>query len=183
MKNILKFIIAILITNYSYSQNIIPIEERKNTIVDCYNEEYYFKDINGVLNKFLGNWKFEDNTQKVEISFYLRTYERGLNDRFHDDEIYGKIKFTKNNVVIYDTFASNGGTYNNIKGSSFTDTNNLNKLNLYYMEPGLRGDTGRLEIEYQYNSGNPILLWHLKSHRSLTINPFQIPYQLTLNKI
>ena len=71
MKNIL-YIFALLTTTMSFAQQlpetIIPLEEKLGT--DNNSGIYYFKDVNHVLDKFMGTWKYETATESLEITFY-----------------------------------------------------------------------------------------------------------------
>ncbi|WP_459210520.1 hypothetical protein [Aquimarina rhabdastrellae] len=51
MKKLL-IIVVLLISNTIQAQEIIPIENQKGHI--NYETKYYFKDVNGVMDKFLG---------------------------------------------------------------------------------------------------------------------------------
>lgn len=187
MKNIFK-IITVLILNVSFAQTIIPIEQRKNT-TEIDGETYYYKDVNGVYNKFLGNWKYQNSTTNptkiVEITFYKREMvESGMGGYY--DEIFARIKYTENGVVIYNTFPDNQPILNtrdyNIFGSSFKEPNNTNKLNLnYYNEPGLGGKTGWLNLIYNNSSGVETLNWKVMTFRDPN-NPFKMPYNMVLIK-
>ena len=183
MKNILNLIV-ILLTNSIFSQTIIPIEQRKNN-VEIDGQTYYYKDVNGVFNKFLGNWKYQDNptnpTKIVEITFYKREMvQSGIGGYY--DEVFALIKYTENGVVIYDTFPTNQPNINtrdyNIFGSSLKE---LNKLNCFYSEPGLGGKSGRLDLFYENVMGVEKLNWKVKTFRDPN-NPFRMPYNMELIK-
>ena len=68
MKNILNLFLLLIATS-SFSQVIKPIETRK-TNVEIAGITYYYKDVNGVLDKFLGSWKYQDSpvnpTKKID---------------------------------------------------------------------------------------------------------------------
>ncbi len=81
MKNIPKIII-LLIAHNGFSQTIVPIENRRAT-TEMPGNTYYYQDVNGVLNKYLGGWIYKDNptspTKIVEITFYkMERYLSGL---------------------------------------------------------------------------------------------------------
>jgi hypothetical protein len=187
MKHLLKFII-ILIANYSFSQTIIPIENRKTT-TEVTGQTYYYKDVNGVFDKFLGNWKYQDTpanpTKIVEITFYKREMILSGMGGYYD-QIYARIKYTKDGVIVYDTFPANIPALMtrdyNIFGGSFREPTNTNKLKLgYYSEPGLGGKSGQLLLEYFPNGGSPILKWQVQSFRS-SVYPFKLPTTMVLNR-
>lgn len=186
MKNILNLIV-ILLTNSIFSQTIIPIEQEK-TNVEIDGQTYYYKDVNGVFNKFLGNWKYQDNltnpTKIVEITFYKREMtSNGFGG--YDDEIYARIKYTENGIVIYNTFPENQPVLNtrdhNIFGGYFADPYNTNKLNCFYSEPGFGGKSGRLSLIYENLMGVEKLNWKVRTFRDPN-DPFRMPYNMVLIK-
>jgi len=146
--------------NCSFCQTIVPIENRKNT-TEQQGQSYYYKDVNGVFNKFLGIWKYQDNplnpTKIVEITF-LKREKRTVGTGGFNDEIFARIKYTVNGVIVYDTYTKNLPNLmyrdDNIFGGYFIYPNDLNKINLHYQEPGKGGETGRLSVEYQNVNGN-----------------------------
>lgn len=188
----MKYILATLlvITSLSFYQTIVPIEQRKNTD-ETNGTVYYFKDVNGVFNKFLGNWKYQDQltnpTKVVEITFYKREMVKtGFNG--FQDEIYARIKYIENGVVIYNTFPSLQPALNkrdhNIVGGSFFNPNNTNLLKMgYYSEPGLGGETGQLKLEYSNLNNIEKLDWEIITFREQNGEiPFRLPYGMTLVK-
>lgn len=188
MKYILTTILVL--TSLGFYQTIVPIEQRKNTD-ETNGTVYYFKDVNGVFDKFLGNWKYQDQptnpTKVVEITFYKREMVKTGFSGFKD-EIFARIKYTENGVVIYDTFPALQPSLNrrdhNISGGSFSEPNNTNLLNIgYYSEPGLGGETGRLKLEYSNLNNVEKLEWEIITFREENgETPFRLPYGMTLIK-
>lgn len=180
----------ILIINFSFGQTIVPIEDRKTT-TEIEGNTYYYKDVNGEFNKFLGDWKYQDDatnpTKIVEISFYKREMEDAFGGNF-DDEIFARIKYIENGIVIYNTFPALQPALNkrdwNIFGGYFTEPTNTNKLNLSnYSEPGLGGSTGKLYLNYTNTGSEEQLHWKVFTWRdSNGEGSFRMPYEMTLIK-
>ncbi|MBU2923099.1 hypothetical protein KO504_17260 [Winogradskyella psychrotolerans] len=183
-------IILLLIINYSFGQTIVPIEDRKTTI-EVEGNTYYYKDVNGEFNKFLGDWKYQNNatnpTKIVEISFFKREMDR-VGTGGYEDEIFARIKYTENDIIIYNTFPVLQPVLNtrdwNIFGGYFTDPTNTNKLKLgYYSEPGIGGTTGQLELNYSDLGNEEQLHWKVFTWRDTNEEgSFKMPYEMTLVK-
>jgi len=105
MKNILKIIIALSFTMVGFGQNnIIPVEQGIN-INDGQQENFYLKDGNNVLNKFVGTWAFDDGTHYFKITFYKRI--KKFTGITFEDELVSKFLYIENGVTIYDTYVRN----------------------------------------------------------------------------
>jgi hypothetical protein len=123
MKNIIVTIILIsgLQVNAQY---IIPVEQMTTYLLNHNYENHYFKDVNGVLNKFVGNWKYETTSEKLEIEIYkLENINNGGGSRYQD-EIELRFRYTINGIVMFDTFNSNTNLY--IIGLRFDIPTNTN---------------------------------------------------------
>lgn len=136
--------LLLLITNAFFSNAqedvIVPLTSNIDEDID---KTYYYKDINGDLNKFLGTWKYQDADKELIVTFYLNVKDKnGVGDFY--DKIYAKFKYTENGTIIYDTLLDNSlSAQLNIVGSSFLDQEdanglsvlNVNKMSLFYNEP------------------------------------------------
>lgn len=157
------YIILMALTSQINAQEIIPYEQLKN--IDPYQRGgKYFKDVNGVLDKFVGSWKYEDNPSNpskiLEVTFYK--IENKSFSGYFEDYIYAHYKYYENGVEIYNT--ENLGNYF-IYGGQFRDSQNVNKYNLIYDEPTEASKALRynFNIEYLPNSGGtPQLQWDLE---------------------
>ena len=195
MKNIIKICIFLAVSlSFAQEDEIIKIQEvgHYDKVDDTY---YYYKDIDGILNKFLGTWKYEDvtNNTSFEITFYFNEKREIGGD--YKDGIYGKYKYIENGNLIYDTTnVSSSYRESKIRGSYFY-LNNFNKMNLAYREPTdfeYHGRTARLDIEYVGCgldlSCSPQLIWNLDYATPVLIDgtieawPFKIPKNMTLTK-
>lgn len=186
MKNVL-IILTILIANCSFSQTIIPIENRRTT-TQQQGQTYYYKDVNGAYNKFLGYWKYQDDptnpTKIVEITFHKKEMDKAMSG--FEDEIFARVKYTENGVIVYNTFTKDLPNLmyrdDNIMGGFFPEPNNTNKLNIvHYQEPGRGGKTGKLFLEYENDNGVEKLHWKMRTFRTLQ-EAYRMPYQMTLIK-
>ena len=136
--------------------NIIPLENEFS--VDSKHNDY-FKDVNGVFDKYIGTWVFDDGSHYLKITFTkaerIDMYDLGfeVNDRvrIYSDMLFSKFIYKLNGQTIYDT-VSNPDTSSvlpHICGSVIKETN---QVKLIYDEPTdacHRGSTGDLTLTYQ----------------------------------
>ncbi|MDY8138903.1 DUF6705 family protein [Aquimarina sp. 2201CG5-10] len=194
MKKILKILI-VCINLQAFAQTEIPIEDKskqENRIKRS--SDYYYKDINGVLDKFVGTWRYQSPIELFEITFTKVSQIRtGMG--YYKDELYSRYKYIKNGQVIYDTYNTPVTTENNpstdISGSIINNTD-LNKIKLIYHEPGIRGgDFDSLSMTYFYSprENKHRLNWKVKTALYGTGTPgvystvYKMPYQMTLTKV
>ncbi|WP_298153934.1 DUF6705 family protein [Flavobacterium sp.] len=174
--------IILLFLNSAFSQNVVPIEDRYNTTLQN-GQSYYFKDVNGVFDKFIGTWKYVDGTQTTEIAFFKREHVSSGSENFHD-ELYARIKYIKNGTVVYNTFPATtpANLYrdHNIYGSSINASDVNRMFRMHYSEPGKGGPSGVLSIEYFEDGGTSKLNWKALSPE--TTNTFKIPSAMVLIK-
>ena len=178
------YIITLLTGSFCFAQEtIIPIEERQYT--DDTNGHYYFKDINNVLDKFVGTWKYETTDESLEITFYKVFHESYGND--FTDELDCDFIYIKNGITVFDTNTINPDDKYFITGGSIR---NSTKINLVYSEPTSPRDwRASLILDYIPAAlGAPEKLdWFVKTFAKKTVNgekvyPFEIPYSLILEK-
>ena len=102
MKNIIK-IALLLATIMSYSQEIVPIEDKLN--YDPFEQpKKYYKDVNGVFNKFIGTWKWQNTTTNPTKTFEITFYKHEMRDQggiSYTDFITSKFKYIENGVEIF----------------------------------------------------------------------------------
>lgn len=150
MKNVL-YILAII---FSFSANaqetlIVPLMGTPSTDID--NHIIYYKDTNNVLNKYLGNWVYDNGTDYLKITFTKDLHVACCNNSMFNDEISGKFLYKKNGVTIYDTYTSDSAKY--IKGSGVAQkilSNGTieftNDVTLTYSEPVTNRSCDRIRI-------------------------------------
>jgi len=157
MKYLLSLILLI-ITLQSSAQIIIPIEQEKNYNSLENSNSYYYKDINGVFNKFIGRWKYQTGNEVVELLiFKLEKHNFG---NYFQDQICIQFKYTKNGVILINTL--NNSAYNYlISGGRFKNPNNVNQIHFIYLEPNQDFENKHqwLDIEYLSTLNGPQLHW------------------------
>jgi len=196
MKTLFNFILLLFIFSAKGQQYIeIPIE-------DYWDEDYdqmnyvYFKDINGLLDKYVGTWEYNQNGHYFKIQFYkfINLSEGPENaphkTRHRSDQIYGYFQYKLNGVEIYNTrlisspfVHSDSGAF--LKGGFY----------LYYEEPSTspcgRPITGDVWLEYSNENGIEKLGWSRTDWRSGAPcgrgqvedeTPFQVPADMILIK-
>jgi len=186
MKNII-YTLAIIFSFIANAQEIIiPIENYPNTDTSTNNSTYYFKDVNNKLNKFVGTWKYETATELYEVTFYKVIHDHVSGDYF--DTLNSNSRYTKNGVVIFDTYPTNSTSNNLIFGEVFESEL---QLSLFYSEPNTkRTMSARVLIEYHASAtlGAPkTLSWQIKTLETKTVAgaevyPYEVPQNMVLNK-
>jgi len=181
--------IALMCFGLCKAQSIIPIENQVNYNLTESNGKY-FKDVNGVYNKFLGTWKYQNTvtnpTEIVEVIFYKQ--EHYFISNFYEDRLYARFKYTKNGQVIFNTLTGTDAALNRmIFGGFFINPANTNKTSLTYFEPDEERWTRKsiLLLEYSVTLGNPAqLTWHLDWYPiGEGVPDPKIPANMTLTKI
>jgi len=189
MKKIFLIVFGLLTITFYAQEQIVPLTQEG--ILDEEDDVvYYYKDINGDLNKFLGTWSYQDSTKELIIIFYL--HQHVDYDGSFSDEIYARFKYTENGTVIYNTLTDVNETIKHTisGGSIYEDT--PNKLSLSYNEPTdipYKGAVNpRLNLEFLPCASlgcNPQLKWDIFWARNKDSDPwpFKIPSHLTLTKL
>ncbi len=197
MKALLNILIVI-IGLQGIAQTEIPLEDKpKKENKTKTTSNFYYKDSNGVLDKFLGTWRYQSDTELYQITFTKKEKVRtGMG--FYKDELNSRFKYIKNGQVIYDTYSlpvtPENNPSNDIAGGWFKNQN-MNEARLAYREPGIRGgEWDTLTLTHSYNSrgggeGN-ILNWLINtSLQPVPGNPeeyttvYKVPYKMTLTKV
>ncbi|MCO6173696.1 hypothetical protein NHF50_01420 [Flavobacterium sp. NRK F10] len=100
MKNILTFL-ALLSMSLLSAQTIVPLSSA--TPDDYFSGNTYIKDINGMLDPFVGTWQWTDGTNTFTIKFVKKTQWNPQNfNPYTKDVILGSYKNIQNGVVTYD---------------------------------------------------------------------------------
>lgn len=181
MKKII--ILLILISFKINAQTIIPLEDRLSHILTQTYNNRYFKDVNGHLNKFIGQWKYETAIDKVEITILKRDNE-DCGGRYFKDNLEIRCKYTKNGIVEFDTNAPQDiNDYNRMLGGLFDEPTNVNKYQFLYSEPNFNPlNKYYLNIQYVLAplGGLPQLQW-TTSFEPAELDP--APPRLPLNML
>ncbi|WP_162927064.1 DUF6705 family protein [Flavobacterium psychrotrophum] len=170
----------------SYSQDVVAVENFLNNLPD-YTTMKYYADINRVLDKFLGSWKYQNASQNptehIEVVFFKGNVEYpGAN--YSRDIIDARVKYSKNGQVIFNTLNSNEIMYD-IYGSSFLNPQNTNKIRLLYSEPDAPGAKYRAWLYLEFMPGTPAQLkWHMEWQAlDENIDPPKMPENMIFTKV
>jgi hypothetical protein len=165
-----------------------PIETQKNYSL-AMSKGKYFKDINGVFNKFLGKWKYQNTsinpTEIVEIVFYKQEMEPVSG--FYEDWLYARFKYTKNGQVVFNNLIALMGSppplY--IFGGFFKDPANTNKIFLQYGQPTAMNDKRKDWLNLEYLPGTPAKLsWKMEWYPlDENVTAPEMPATMTLTKV
>ena len=179
-----------MITSLSFSQTVVNLENQADySLSDKAGK--YFKDAHGVLDKFLGTWRYQNTptnpTKVFEITFY-KTPMQNLGGMYTRDVLTSRFKYIENGVTVYNTFLN--GRDNFITGSSVL-SEDLSKISLMYCEPNVNNlptkeiPYGNLTLRYESNSvSSPAIYWRLTYFEGESTEvPFRIPVGMVLYKI
>ncbi len=195
MKALLNILIVI-IGLQGFSQTEIPLENYYSPENDDKESSaYYYKDVNGVLNKFLGTWRYQSNTELFEITF-TKKIKKKTGMGYYKDELTCRYKYIKNGQVIYNTYTMNSTPNSNpdyfIFGKRIRKED-LNTIKLTYNEPSVRGTfTDVLVLKHFYRTRDKIesLDWFLDvvvdedpDNPGEYISGYKVPYEMILTKI
>lgn len=130
MRVVIYLIFIIGFLGFSQHTIVKPIEGSRLTPEG---EVPYFKDVNNLYDKFVGDWKYIDPNNSntyLEISILENPY-RDSGSRFYDD-VYLRFKYVENNQVIYDSSIYTEDELKRKINGTATDANNCS---LFYREP------------------------------------------------
>lgn len=203
MKNI-KFIIALLLLSLKVSAQhptyiTLPIEDKYHS-EDADRKYTYFKDLNHVLDKYVGTWECHQGAHYIKITFIKSTNVNvgappSYDPKQTEDRLYTRILYTYNGTVMIDSYTTDRS---HISGN---DVNHYipNTITLYYREPTLtslcwKAKTAHLKLDY-ITGTNPTINWtrtdnplHCEIRTCLDDtptdrSPFVIPANLVLTKV
>ncbi|MGB1270116.1 MAG: DUF6705 family protein [Flavobacteriaceae bacterium] len=198
MKNILYIVIVLFGYNSTLAQTIVkPIESEYTTSNSGSNT--YFKDINFVLDKFVGTWKYENDNTVFEVTFSKLIHESYPNNQFND-ELKAEFRLTINNIVQFDTYTtfceeciySSGflSATSTFRGDAINTPPNVNTFFMSYSEPSFSntGADSDLKLIYQMDNGVEKLNWsntYSNGYDAITneiVNIYQTPDNMLLIK-
>ncbi|GLB48893.1 DUF6705 family protein [Neptunitalea lumnitzerae] len=201
MRIIVLIIVFFSVLGNSYSQVlgepeiIVPIENQVDFYHNPIEDLLYYKDVNNLLDKFIGTWEVNDGVNYLKISIakheHLAMGNKWFkNNDFEDKLILTIVSFKLNGVVKYTNEAGIGG--------NFVSTENLNAVKLLYREPSLtscfRKKSGNLTLEVIQNGSTVQLAWtrvnfvvegggECSDSTPYDDSDFLIPDHLVLNKL
>jgi hypothetical protein len=185
-----------------FGQTIKPVETegyQENITV----RGVYFKDVNNVLDKFVGTWKYEDTSTNTifEITFSKVINQERIFDNYAD-ELSAQFKLSINGVEQYNTY--NTTCADCFIASGFTSyEEGFENDEFIYTEPNFNMYVGaiaepnieqyvlssNLKLEYQFNLGSSAqLIWTNKVSQKKRIatgqqvNVYQMPMNMVLIK-
>ncbi|WP_271784517.1 DUF6705 family protein [Aquimarina algiphila] len=153
MSKVLIFKSISWVTIISCSAQVIPVEKHQYYIdnqID-FSSTTYFKDVNGVLDKFVGTWKGTVNSKNYELRFFKNTLSyKG----FKKDEILGRYKITSSNGTVIENTLSLQKDNPLILASGYVDPKNTKGYVFYYLgREDNCGQNGEL-FTYIYENDN-----------------------------
>lgn len=101
MKRILNILAILSVTIDLYCQPIINIENQNGEIISG----AYYKDVNNLLNPYVGVFVFQNNDVQIEISLQKRQMEN-INNMYFEDILIGEYRYVKNGEEISNTISN-----------------------------------------------------------------------------
>ena len=125
----MKHLLLLLFFNFSLAQkDIYPLEEKHKHLIN--NPNYpneTFKDLNNVLDKFLGRWTYSDANNEVIIEIF-----EFFDEKNKQDGLYINLSLNKNGEILLNTLET--AFPNLISGAYFMNSKNTNKLIVNFSE-------------------------------------------------
>lgn len=189
MKNIFK-ILLILFSISCFSQTIEqrPLESYFDS--NC-PKHVYFKDVNNLLDKYVGTWVYNDGTHYFKITFNKQTFHRetpvaNKKITIYTDRIYGLYQYKLNGVEVYNV------TNMRYACSSFSPF--FNGFNITFNEPTTascgRSKLGYVNLQHSISNGVEQLTWIRTDEnmemiwcQSFDSTPFKTPANMVLTKV
>lgn len=188
----------------AYCQTIKALETEW-TLSDAECNNSYFKDINNVLDKFIGTWKYEDvvSNTRFEITFTKLLRMENIHQNGFDDELFAKFKLIVNGVEHYNTYTTpcedcfiplGFGLFVEGYDSNFSAIITQPNSNMYigaFAEPAIEKyvTSSNLKLQFQFNLGSPPnLVWTNIVDKKIRIatgqhmNVYQMPMNMVLVK-
>ena len=187
-----QFLILFFVFFVSNISNAQAIEER--TLESFYEanrpNHVYFKDVNQLLNQYLGTWIFNDGTHYFKITFFKQENKRmtpiaNTKITYFTDRIYGHYQYKLNGVEIYNV--TNDEYAVSSMGAFFEG------FEIYFNEPTQnqcgRTKNGKVNLVYTNNNGNEQLIWNMRVIKGFTTcypfdeTPLKTPLNMVLTKL
>lgn len=189
MKNLILLLIIAIAPVVGYAQ-VVPLEKQNQYNLEQ-KQGLYFKDVNGVLDKFIGTWHYQNSatnpTEVFDITFYkVEMFDAG--GIYSTDELVSRFKLIKNGSVVYDTTSIGA---NNYFSGSYITQEDLYLLTLSFSEPNSNNlpvldiPFGTLYVRHSPLSQNPATLtWSAEYFDNGSgQNPFKVPLYMVLTKV
>jgi len=142
--NIISFVTVILLTLSCKAQT--PIINQSTYHPDQGQDGMYLKDINNILDRFVGTWKWEEGNSSFEIIFVIEEMVHNIPGKYYSDKIVGKYKYIENGVLITDNLSQNYQGYGHPINGSFNQ-DSYNHLDVGFIDSvNNRGGSGYFEL-------------------------------------
>ncbi|UFH30892.1 hypothetical protein LNP04_12995 [Chryseobacterium sp. C-71] len=159
----MKKILYIITISFSISCNsqIISLEQEAQCLENsnC-PQQYYAKDINNSLVKYIGIWKGEYDGKKYEMKFNKSLSENILG--YKSDILKGRLKVSSldGQTIFFNNFNEIDDEKTNFSGLSFTP--NLVEYMTFFIGPSTQGciNDGTLYLKIKSNSPNQMTVFY-----------------------
>ncbi len=147
------FILFSLFTLNSFAQQFTITDKFDYTNnIDRQSNGYYYKDVTGYFNQFVGTWQYQSGTTTYILKLEKRTFTESyphVNTTYKQDELIGALRVIKNGVMQYNDLptlnqylskVTDYNIYSIVRVENFNDcymcTYPNQRLYLKYDEPG-----------------------------------------------
>jgi len=188
---------------FSQAQQVVPAEEKQSFLLSYvetrYPDNVYFQDTNNILDKYIGNWVYDDGTHFFEINISLiENRQAGFSGRTEfNDLLIVRYRYVENGIEVYNILNDNERFAMRML-YAYED----NRTSFHYEEPTdacTRANNAYLRIDYlpeDSSNGTPETLnWQRLYFNSLSgvVNrcpdgtstddsPLRIPEEMTLSR-
>lgn len=143
-KNFLLVLFLVVVSQLSAQLTVLPVESEITLSVlgvdnDFDENNIYFKDVNNILDKYVGEWEYVDGSHNLKIKIEL--LENRLRGDFpnrppvettYDDHLVIRYQYKENGVEIYNNLQGGGDAMNMnyVEGTNITSFNYREPTNL-----------------------------------------------------
>ncbi len=145
----------------SCNSQVISLEQEAQCLEnsDC-PQQYYAKDINNSLSKYIGVWKGEYNGKKYEIKFNKSLSENFLG--YKSDILKGRLKVSSldGQTIFFNNLNEIDDEKTNFSGLSFTP--NLVEYTMFFTGTAIQGciNDGTLYLKIKSNNPNQMTVFY-----------------------
>ncbi|SFO31702.1 hypothetical protein SAMN05421741_13615 [Paenimyroides ummariense] len=97
---------------------------------------YYYKDVTGYFNQFIGTWQYQNGTTTYTLQFKKQTFLKSyphVNKTYQKDYLIGALKVVKNGVLIYNDLPALNQTFAEAVNYKIFSTGRVENFNDCYM--------------------------------------------------
>ena len=151
----------------------------------------YYKDVNNLLDKYVGTWVYDDGTHYFRIEFFKQTFFRetpmsNTKITIYTDKIYGHYQYKLNGVEVYNVTDSQSAI---ATAGAFTSQGFF----IFFKEPSNnacgRNIIGEVTMSYSITNNIEKINWtRTDTYRGplcypFDTTPFQTPANMVLTKV